>query len=749
MILSPNKMLPRIFFLSGLSSLFYQVAWQRLLTLHYGVGAVATTLIVSVYMLGLGLGGLLGGHLADRLKKRLVLTYLIVESCLAIFGLASLPYLQLLGKTTAGAPASFSLFCIIAFLLLPTLLMGMTLPLVVKIFKRSGHDFYQSVSYLYTINTLGATAGCLLGSFLVISLFGLDTTVYVASTINFLLVLLIAITKFPASASLAAKDESNEKPGAALPGSSVQSIGKAAFALVFITGFLAIGYEILWFRMLQVLLKSSPYSFASILATYLFGISTGSYGICLLVEKHKSINKLGVFFLLQVLAALYISGSLAVFFLLLKTPAGAGFIGGLFTMKSTNWWDIFLYPFVFLFIPTIFMGASFPLMSSLALKDESSEGRAVGLTYFFNTAGNVFGGICTGFFLLPALGTELSLILFLLSGFAMILPVSRLSDSICLSLKKRSLIFLAMTLVCFFLPGRMQLYDGIHSTVLPHDSRQLWSKYFEEGVDGVVMAYQHQNVLLNFINGYGHGKRPDYKYYRESLEALSYADSCEKVMLVGIGAGSILESVLKIQDVKEVVIVEINGSLISNLKKMQLYKDMLGDKRVELIIDDARRYLQSTGNKYDMVLIDPLRSTEAYSNNIYSKEFFQLVSEHLRHSGLVLVWLDEFHSLPKTVATVFPALRLYNYFLLASTDKLVEKQERREKVLSSFAPQERASILAYHTEYRGNRSYVENESRYFPINEDWKPVCEYYIRLLMVHGLGATVQEGQDNNVRH
>ena len=179
-----------VFFFSGFSSLIYQVVWQRLLTTYYGVGSISITLIVSVYMFGLGLGALLGGFLAERVKARITL-YFLVELLLGIFGLASLPFLDVLGRYTAGSSYIVSFCFMFLFLCIPTVLMGITLPLLTKIYNRLVQNFLASISILYFINTLGAALGAVIASYGVISFFGLDTGIYVAAAINFVLAIFI------------------------------------------------------------------------------------------------------------------------------------------------------------------------------------------------------------------------------------------------------------------------------------------------------------------------------------------------------------------------------------------------------------------------------------------------------------------------------------------------------------------------------------------------------------------------------
>src|SRR5262249_15866825 len=138
--------------------------------------------------------------------------------------------------------------------------------------------------------------------------------------------------------------------------------------------------------------------------------------------------------------------------------------------------------------------------------------------------------------------------------------------------------------------------------------------------------------------------------------------------------------------VKNVTVVELNSTLIGNLGKLSVFQHMLADKRVELVIDDGRRFLLRTEAKYDVIMMDPLRTTTAYSNNLYSRQFFELVRQHLNRDGVLLVWTDEFGIMPKTVSSVFENTRLYSYFILASNGELVDNEHRRQEILAGFPP---------------------------------------------------------------
>ena len=256
-----------IFFFSGFSSLIYQIVWQRLLTLYYGVGAVSIVLIVSVYMLGLGIGALWGGHLAEKVKAPVRL-YFWIELILGLFGLGSLSFITFLGRSTAGSPYMVVFILEFLFLCVPTFFMGMTLPLLVKAFNRWTEDFFISVSSLYFINTLGAAVGALVASYVIISLFGLDVGIYTAAFLNFFLA--GAIYELNGRLPKATLSDRSKEEGVIL--------GPIVYFLVLITGFLAIGYEIIWYRVIGILIKDSPYAFSSILSVYLLGIALGSFG---------------------------------------------------------------------------------------------------------------------------------------------------------------------------------------------------------------------------------------------------------------------------------------------------------------------------------------------------------------------------------------------------------------------------------------------------------------------------------------
>lgn len=718
-----------IFFFSGFSSLIYQVAWQRILTTHYGVGAISIAVIVSVYMLGLGAGSLYGGNLSDRVKNPIRI-YFIVEILIGLFGMISLPFLAFLGEATAGSAYTLTLFYVFLFLCFPTFLMGMTLPLLTKIFTRQLNSFFHSVSILYFVNTLGAAAGALATSFLLISLLGLDIAVYIAVLVNLLLAISIFLLRGQTETVQAVREV----------GRNTLSIGNYAYLLAFICGFLAIGYELVWFRVISVLVKSSPYAFSSSLSVYLIGIACGSYLMMRNIDRRFANDKVNLFFLLQFLIAISVLG-IFLGYVYLSTytrfstltelsfasvlhPAHLEYIGEQIrsgSLATTLYlsMDIVLWPLFFILLPALLMGASFPLVSLLAQSEPNREGRTIGNVYFSSILGNTLGGVVTGFVLLELFGTEVTLLMFILVGLVFGLFAGRSGKY---SMPILAAFLAAITIAAF--PDRGELYRLIHQS--PGED---FEAFFEEGRDGTTMTYQKGERVINYINGMSHGGRPISIFAYKVLEAASHAKDVKDVLIIGYGTGSTTEAVLEIEEVETITVVELNKTLIKNLRKMELFDDMLDQPKVALIIDDGRRFLLGTDKKYDLILIDPLRSTTAYSNNLYSSDFFALARNHLKPGGIFMSWRDEHRHLIKTLMDNFPYFRIYNDFGIASNEPLENNQRRRERIFSLLKPRDQHTIRwmqsAEKFDERGPEYYV-NRLRDVPANTDLRPHTEYY-----------------------
>jgi spermidine synthase len=729
--ISLQKMLGVMLFMSGGSALTYQVTWQRILSLFYGVGPVSTAIVVSVFMFGLGMGGGFAGWVSRRTSIGLR-TYLSLEIGIGLFGAFSIPMLRILGEWTAGADLWLVAVSSFVFLCVPTMLMGATLPIVIQIFSRVETRLLSNLAFFYFVNTMGAAVGAFVSAFLIITFLGLDGATYVAAAINIALggcIFLVPNTSPVAIAAPLAESNLNR------PSRQWSMLG-----LIFLTGFLAIGYQIIWFRISGVLLKDSPYAFASILGVYLLGIAAGSRWIQLWRSPYAEADKKAFFFLLNALIAMSVAASIAVYFVVVHLPglrsAVTSFaehmvlpvVPGMAGMPTVfqsimSFVAILLWPAFFMIVPTFLMGASFPLATSLL--PQANAARTVGTAYFVAVVGNSLGGLLTGFVILPWLGTDRALSVFVTIGLLFTFGASR-NQTVLRTLRAASVVIL------IGLVGWMSIPEGAFYSSMHASFGQPSVEHFEEGIEGVVLARRVPPYIFNFINGSSHGAYPGAGYFNATYAAAAHAPTAKSILVIGFGAGSVTEAALTVPFVDRVHMIEVNGTLIRNLLKFDEPRAILQNTRLQTTIDDARRELIRDPRRYDVVLMDPLRSTTQFSNNIYSVEFMELVKSRLNSGGVLMIWSDSATVLPRTVAEAFPYVAFHREhcsFMLASMQKLTFHPDVYSSLVSS-APSSvrdaiRQSLCLRNSE---NRETILSRTAGVPINRDYQPVAEYYLR---------------------
>ncbi len=261
-----------LFLISGAAGLIYEIVWERLLELYFGVTIVSVTLIVSAYMAGLGVGSLIGGRIARDLKNTLFL-YGLLEIGIALFGLISPNLIVWVGQATAGAPYVLVFLISFAILLIPTTLMGMTLPLLTQSFVDRIEVSGRVIGLLYGINTLGAAFGTVLAGYVLVGFFGFDGTVYIAVLLNglvglFAFVPLALAGRSGSRAETGAGDESRKY------GVGLQDDSARCHFWLDLSG---LGFEMLWIRILLIVNKNTAYAFPSILFVFLLGLALGGY----------------------------------------------------------------------------------------------------------------------------------------------------------------------------------------------------------------------------------------------------------------------------------------------------------------------------------------------------------------------------------------------------------------------------------------------------------------------------------------
>ncbi|MEN8149537.1 MAG: fused MFS/spermidine synthase, partial [Planctomycetota bacterium] len=384
-----------LFLLSGATALVYEVAWTRRLVLLLGGTTIAVSLILAAWMTGLALGAKLFGRIADRARRPLLL-YGVLEA--AIAGLALVfPFLLDAANVVAvgigGRAAGFALCFLV--LLIPTTLMGGTLPILARFVVRSLDGLGGRIGLLYGLNTVGAVAGTFLSGFVLIEAVGVFGSTRLAAAVNGLVAFAAILISRRGEAAPA------EEPAETAPGPGPAGI---ALAAAFAAGFLSLASEVLWTRMLTFFLEGFTWAFSAMLTTFLAGLAIGALVSGRLVNRiHRLRGYIGVLFLLSALVSAGVLAAMSGNYEITRWAKTTAFA------VSESWRtqyavSVFLVSFLMLFPPALVMGGIFPAVVRMATGRLGEVGARVGLVYAVNTIGAVAGSLAAGFVLVPVFG---------------------------------------------------------------------------------------------------------------------------------------------------------------------------------------------------------------------------------------------------------------------------------------------------------------------------------------------------------
>ncbi len=392
-----NRLLSPIIFLSGFSALIYQLIWVRLLGLVFGVSSFAVATVVAVFLLGLGLGSYFFGKWSEKTRNPLK-TYMIVEVFIAILSLLSyvvINHFNLYKHLYEYSYNNFDFYGIsiirlllsIVVLLPPVFAIGGTMPLISKYFLTTTETLGSRFSKIYYMNTLGAFSGAILTGFVFVQFLGVFLTLMLAVAANLVVAGLIFLKK--------TETTSIQEPV------KKRAPNSYMLAVLFLTGFISLSYEILWVRILSTYGLSTSQSFALILAGFLLGFSIGAYLISNKIDIREILE--ATFSRVCILTA--VSGAL-VLFLFQRFEAVTQFLVDALPISLMV--ASLALAFAVSFIPAIFMGILFPLGLRIYSNNVDEIGIKTGKIFFSNTAGAVIGSIATGFVLIPfaACGTQ-------------------------------------------------------------------------------------------------------------------------------------------------------------------------------------------------------------------------------------------------------------------------------------------------------------------------------------------------------
>jgi spermidine synthase len=660
-----------LFFFSGISALIYQVLWLRLLGLVFGVTLYAATTVLASFMAGLGLGSFAAGRLVGR-SRRPIAWYGAAEILIGVAALASPIALEATEKLYVvlhpGLPGTMLWQTAVRFilsgvvLLVPTTLMGATVPIVVKSWPARRGVFGQRVSVLYSANTAGAVVGALLAGFGLVGDLGIGASFRLAALLNVVVgvVATIAAWTMPLDSGRPALPTA-EAPDVVSAEATVDRVRRMVLAVFALSGFVSLALEVVWFRMLVLFAPATTYAFTMMLATVLFGIAAGSGLVAPLMRRRQG-NWAVALAILEVAIGLVVVYSLAVL------PWAYGGI-----IRVAAWLSRLFLPEVamiaalslLVILPAaLLMGVAFPVGLRLwAAEDAAGAGRAArrtGLFYSVNLLGAILGAMASGFFLVPQLGIRGSLVLL-----ALISAASGLLLLTVVEARAKWVLGLAavggVVVGCLLTPNPVMValarrYPG---------ERLLWN---EDGLQATVTVQERADgVRALYLDGLPQADSAPatVKIHREigHLPMLLHPHPT-RVLVIGLGGGATAAAVAS-HEGAHIDVVELSETVVRGAGWLRpAHEDVIQRRNVTLRIDDGRNYLLLTPERYDVITADIIRPDRAGSGNLYSVEYFRLARRALKDDGLMLQWIPrrsaaQYALIVRTFLTVFPETTLW------------------------------------------------------------------------------------------
>ena len=652
-----------LFFLSGAAALVYQTAWQRILALGSGVGIYSVAMIVGAFMAGLGIGSRAAGVRSARISPRRALQlFALVELGIGLFGLLS-PFLlyDLLYTRAAwlyAVPWRAGLAHFLT-LLLPTGLMGMSLPFLVRGCVRDAALASRTIGDLYGINVLGAATGALLTPWVLVRLLGLRGAVFTAAAAN----IVVGVGALWLARTVPAEDP--VQPGRDQFGEGAEPPGSYLFArwmgLYGTSGFVALALEMLWFRIVDVAVKSSAFTFGTVLALYLVGCGAGALVGARLSPRLT--HPLHAFLLCQCLIVL--ASAVAIALPVWLPPAWLG--------PFHEYWRLYegvtlgesgaaptllrlyvLLPIYLFGVPTFLMGLSFPILQRAVHDDVRTSGRKVGLLQAANIAGCVAGSFLVGLLALDRLGTGGTL-----RGLCLVAAVFAVLGWRQAGTTRPVFAALVAVLIglALVLPSNARLWARLHGWE-PGDSLLAEDA---SGVSAILAEGGGQRFRVS-VNGKGNSTLPfgSVHSFLGAVPVLIHP-APEDVAIIGLGSGDTAWAAGCRPETRRVTVFELLRSqpgLLWELLHRYPYAPLrrfLDDPRLRLVLDDGRSRLEHEGRRYDLIEADALRPRSAGSGSVYSTEFFSACARRLKPGGIVCTWTPT-PRVYESFARVFPHL---------------------------------------------------------------------------------------------
>jgi spermidine synthase len=654
------------FLLSGAAALVYETAWTREFAFVFGTSDLAIATVLAAYMGGLAAGAAIAGKLAPRISRP-VLVYGLLELGIAVYALmvpfliasTRSAYVAFFGGQGAIADAAggtttalFYLACSFLILLVPTSMMGATLPLLARHAVHDDEQIGGRIGLLYGVNTAGAVAGLLLAAFLLLPEIGLRATIHVGAGINLLVFLgawALARSAEPIAADTSQAD-SRDRAG-----------GVWVLPLILVSGAISFIYEVLWARLLVHIVGSNVHAFATMLGAFLGGIALGSAIASRLATNARRAST--GFALVQ----LGIAGlSLAAFAMVERLPV---LIRALEAREISVALANTASCMLTLFPAAVCIGATFPFAVRILARGGQDAGPASARVYSMNTVGSILGSVSAGFFLLPGLGFAGTMAVCVAGNLLLAASAALLS-------RPRRVVLAALAavgVVTLLLLPPQPPWQILRST-----PKRAWAEgkvaFFGVGRSGTILLTEQSKQYRLWTNGLPESgiMKPGTFHNRFvltrwlcSLPVLARPEA-RSMLVVGLGGGSAVEIVPS--TIERIDIVELEPEVLEANRSIaeQRWRNPLADSRVHIHLNDARNALLLAEPGFDAIVSQPSHPWAGGAAHLYTQEFFELVRSRLSEDGVFVQWIglpyvdeDLFLGLLAALDAVFPHVRVY------------------------------------------------------------------------------------------
>jgi len=655
-----------LFFVSGFPALIYQIVWQRALFTLYGVNIESVTIIVTVFMLGLGLGSLAGGRLSTARGIRALRAFGMIEISIGTFGFCSLWIFHRVAEFTSGVSTATTGAITFLLLLVPTLLMGSTLPLLVAHLVRRTENVGESVGSLYSANTFGSATACLLAAIVLMRVLGESGSVRLAACLN----LLVGTTSMLLRPRTATADGAPTSIASSSDNAQHGTIRfEFAMLLAAATGFIALAYEIIWYRLYSYASGGSAPCFANLLAYYLFGIAYGALAVHDACKK-KLRDDLGR--TLRAGATVVALGAIAAFL-----------VGPVLSLSATLISYEYLYGLVA--IAAALLGASFPILSHAAIGPADQAGKKLSYLYLSNIAGSALGSFLVGFVVLDHWSTSTTSLLLLGLGMA----IAAILASLATPKPSKMAVLSAFAAFAVLAGSHGMLFSEMYERLLFRDAfhRGMTFTDLVENRSGVIAVDAHDTVYGGGVYDGHFNTDPmnDTNGIFRTYAIPGLHPDPRDVLIIGLSSGSWAQILANHPQVNDVTIVEINPGYLSLIRKRPNVASLLKNPKVHIVIDDGRRWLAAhPDRKFDFILMNTSFNWRANVSNLLSVNFLEMIRRHLKPGGVEYYNTTGSGEAQLTGATVYPyALRVAN-FIAVSDSPIVFDRTRLRSTLAAY-----------------------------------------------------------------